>query len=69
MNYDQNKIEPSFSFSEGSGIGWMANCLDDPDGPVLALRLAAAFTQVRRAWAASTPAERKDFWDWLNQDA
>ena len=46
-------------------IGWPADCLADPDGPALALRLAAAFAQVRRVYDAATPAERQEFWHWL----
>ena len=53
-----------FAFTR-AGCGWPADCLDDPERPVLAMRLAQAFANARQVWEAATPAERKEFWTWL----
>lgn len=53
-----------FAFTRG-GCGWPSDCLDDPDAPPLALRLAEAFRQTRAVWDSATPAERKEFWAWI----
>ena len=57
-----------FAFTR-AGCGWPADCLDDPDRPPLAARLADAFEHVRDVWEQATPAERKEFWRWLCDDA
>src|SRR4051794_41106141 len=43
-----------FAFTR-SGCGWPSDCLDDPDAPPLAARLAEAFAHARDIWQAATP--------------
>jgi hypothetical protein len=53
-----------FAFTRG-GCGWPSDCLDDPDRSPLAARLAEALAHAKGIWEAATPAERKEFWEWL----
>src|SRR4051812_3503646 len=53
-----------FAFTMGL-TGWPAVCLDSPERPPLAARLAAAFDHTRQVWETASLAERKEFWAWL----
>lgn len=56
-----------FAFTRG-GVGWPADCLDEPEAPALASRLAGVFHDAQKVWDQATPAERKEFWSWLCPD-
>jgi hypothetical protein len=53
-----------FAFTQ-NGVGWPVDCLDDPEAPPIASRLADAVRRAQTVWDAATPAEQEEFWSWL----
>ena len=62
-------MDPEFDIAFMSGgCGWPAECLNQPDSPLLAAKLAEAFDRVRHTWQAASPAEREEFWNWVCEE-
>jgi hypothetical protein len=56
------EFDPCFLMN---GCGYEGKCLDHPQRPPLAARIAEAFGLAVRAWDDASPDEREEFWGWL----
>ena len=56
-----------FAFMRG-GCGWSAECLNSPESPPLAARLAKAFNAVGEIWKNASATEREEFWKWAETE-
>lgn len=56
-------FEPAVILGGGAGYGAWTEC--SPDDPVLAHRLAEAFSRIEYLWATAPTHEREELIDWL----